>query len=82
MKLSLGEYDHSLDDRGRVTLPRKIRQEIEERELVLAKGFEPCIFGFDRESWEREAAKHLDTPVTDEKARKNPALYVCRSAKS
>ncbi|MEK7141095.1 MAG: division/cell wall cluster transcriptional repressor MraZ [Patescibacteria group bacterium] len=70
MKLFLGEYDHSLDDRGRVTLPRKIRQEIEERELVLAKGFEPCIFGFDRESWEREAAKHLDTPVTDEKARK------------
>ena len=38
--------------------------------MVLAKGFEPCIFGFDRESWEREAAKHLDTPVTDEKARK------------
>lgn len=70
MKLFLGEYDHSLDDRGRVTLPRKIRQEIEERELVLAKGFEPCIFGFDRESWEREAAKHLDTPVTDEAGRK------------
>ncbi|MDP1722615.1 MAG: division/cell wall cluster transcriptional repressor MraZ [Candidatus Gottesmanbacteria bacterium] len=70
MKLFLGEYDHSLDDRGRVTLPRKIRQEIEERELVLAKGFEPCIFGFDRESWEREATKHLDTPVTDEAGRK------------
>ncbi|MEK7543824.1 MAG: division/cell wall cluster transcriptional repressor MraZ [Patescibacteria group bacterium] len=70
MKLFLGEYDHSLDDRGRVTLPRKIRQEIEERELVLAKGFEPCIFGFDRESWEREAAKHLDTPVTNEEGRK------------
>ncbi len=70
MKLFLGEYDHSLDDRGRVTLPRKIRQEIEEREIILAKGFEPCIFGFDRESWEREAAKHLDTPVTDEEGRK------------
>ena len=70
MKLFLGEYDHSLDDRGRVTLPRKIRQEIDDRELVLAKGFEPCIFGFDRESWEREAAKHLDTPVTDEGGRK------------
>ncbi len=70
MKLFLGEYDHALDDRGRVTLPRKIRTEIDEREVVLAKGFEPCIFGFDKGSWEREAEKHLDTPVTDEGGRK------------
>ncbi len=70
MKLFLGEYDHSLDDRARVTLPRKIRQEIDERDLILAKGFDPCIFGFDRGSWEKEAAKHLDTPVTDEGGRK------------
>lgn len=69
MKLFLGEYAHALDDRGRVTLPRKIRQEIEDREVVLAKGFDPCIFGFDKGSWEREAAKHLEAPVTDEKAR-------------
>ncbi|MBI5449452.1 division/cell wall cluster transcriptional repressor MraZ [Candidatus Gottesmanbacteria bacterium] len=69
MKLFLGEYDHALDERGRVTLPKKIRAEIDDRELVLAKGFDPCIFGFDKASWEREAAKHLDTPVTDEKAR-------------
>lgn len=69
MKLFLGEYDHSLDDRGRVTLPRKIRQEIEEKELVLAKGFDPCIFGFDKGSWEHEAAKHLEAPVTDARSR-------------
>ncbi len=69
MKLFLGEYAHALDDRGRVTLPRKIRQEIDDREVVLAKGFDPCIFGFDKGSWEHEAAKHLEAPVTDEKAR-------------
>ncbi len=70
MKLFLGEYDHALDERGRISLPKKIRQEIEAREIVLAKGFDPCIFGFDKESWEKEAAKHLETPVTDEKGRK------------
>ena len=70
MKLFLGEYDHALDDRGRITLPRKIRQELgDERELVLARGFDTCIFGFDLSSWEREAGKHLETPVTDEKGR-------------
>lgn len=66
----LGEYDHALDERGRITLPRKIRQELgDERDVVLARGFDTCIFGFDRSSWEREAGKHLETPVTDEKGR-------------
>lgn len=69
MKLFLGEYDHSLDERARITLPAKLRQEIEERELILVRGFDPCIFGYDRGSWEKEAAKHLDTPVTDTSGR-------------
>ncbi len=70
MKLFLGEYDHALDERGRITLPRKIRQELGgEEEVILARGFDTCIFGFDRSSWEREAGKHLETPVTDEKGR-------------
>ena len=69
MNLFLGEYEHSLDERGRVTLPRKIRQEIAGEEIVLARGYEGCIFGFDKESWTREAAKHLEAPVTDEKGR-------------
>src|SRR3990167_3247224 len=70
MKLFLGEYDHSLDDRGRVTLPRKVRSELGERDVILARGFEACIFGFDKGSWEKEAAKQLEAPVTEEKARR------------
>ncbi len=69
MKLFLGEYDHSLDDRGRITLPKKIRQEIKEREIVLSRGFDRCIFGFDRTSWELEASKQLTASVTEEKGR-------------
>ncbi len=58
-----------MDDRGRVTLPRRIRQELDEREVVLSRGFETCIFGYDKGSWEREAEKQLAGPVTDAKAR-------------
>jgi MraZ protein len=69
MKLFLGKYDHALDERGRITLPRKIRQELGEKELVLSRGFDTCVFGFDKESWEKEATKQLEAPVTEEKAR-------------
>lgn len=69
MKLFLGEYDHTLDDRGRITLPRKIRQELADLEVVLSRGFDTCIFGFDRTSWEKEAGRQLEMPVTDEKSR-------------
>jgi MraZ protein len=69
MKLFLGEYDHSLDDRGRITLPRKIRQELGDGEIVLSKGFDACIFGYDRESWEKEAGKQLESPVTEQAGR-------------
>ena len=40
-----------------------------EREIVLARGYDGCIFGFDITSWEKEAAKHLETPVTDQVGR-------------
>jgi MraZ protein len=69
MKLFLGEYDHALDERGRVTLPKKIRKELQDADVVLSRGFDACIFGFDKESWEREATKQLEAPVTEEKAR-------------
>jgi MraZ protein len=69
MTLFLGEFDHSLDDRGRVTLPRKIRQELNGEEVILSRGFDQCIFGFDREQWEKESQKHLETGLTDQKGR-------------
>jgi MraZ protein len=70
MKLFLGEYAHNVDDRGRVMLPRKIRSEIEDSEIILAKGFEPCIFGYEKDAWEHESQKHLETPVTDREGRR------------
>lgn len=69
MTLFLGEFDHSLDDRGRVTLPRKIRQELTRDEVVLSRGFDQCIFGFDRDQWEKESQKHLESNLTDVKGR-------------
>lgn len=82
MKLFLGEYDHTLDDRGRITLPRKIRAELDEREVVLSRGFDTCIFGFDRNSWEREAEKQLGVSVTDGKGRELRRYFFAAAEKT
>lgn len=70
MKVFLGEYNHSIDERGRITLPRKIRFEINDHDLVLSRGFDSCIFGYDRERWEKESEKQLESPIVEEKGRK------------
>lgn len=79
MKLFLGEYGHALDEKGRVTLPKKIRMELDDAYVILSRGFDACIFGFDRESWEREAARNLEVSVRDTEGR-NMRRYLFSAA--
>lgn len=65
----LGEYLHSIDDRGRLALPKKIRLQITEKELVLARGFEKCILAYPRSAWERETGRELQLPISDSRGR-------------
>ncbi|MCL5676149.1 MAG: division/cell wall cluster transcriptional repressor MraZ [Patescibacteria group bacterium] len=69
MNVFLGEYQHSLDDRGRLSLPKKMRAELDSVEVVLTRGFESCIFGYQKSTWVSEAQKQLDIPVIEEKGR-------------
>ncbi len=65
----LGEYRHSLTDKNRLALPRRIRIEIEGFEVVLARGFELCIAGFDKKQWQRIAQEQLSVQFNEEKGR-------------
>jgi MraZ protein len=47
----LGEYDHSLDDKNRLTLPAKFRQSFSDG-VVLARGMDGCLAVYTREGWE------------------------------
>lgn len=69
MNVFLGEYQHTLDDRGRLSLPKKIRAELDSVEVVLTRGFEACIFGYQKSTWVQEAQKQLEIPVFEEKGR-------------
>lgn len=79
MSVFLGEYQHSLDDRGRLSLPKKIRSELDSVEVVLTRGFESCIFGYQKSTWLGQAEKQLEIPIFEEKGR-NLRRYIFSGA--
>lgn len=66
----LGEFEHSLDAKGRLVLPRKFRDDLEERGCVLTKGQESCLYVFSMDQWEEEVARLRRLPRTDRRNRK------------
>jgi MraZ protein len=50
----LGEYEYKVDNKGRLPLPPKFRQELM-GELVLTKGLEKCIVIYPVEEWHKVA---------------------------
>jgi MraZ protein len=48
----LGEFEHSVDEKGRVAVPARFREELAEG-IILTRGFERCLQAFPRPTWER-----------------------------
>jgi MraZ protein len=46
----LGEYEHTIDDKSRLTLPAKFRQAFDGG-LVLTRGIERCLYAYPRSEW-------------------------------
>ncbi len=47
-----GEYSHSIDSKGRITMPAKFREELGE-ECVVSRGFEGCLSVYPIQEWEK-----------------------------
>ncbi|NUR77067.1 MAG: division/cell wall cluster transcriptional repressor MraZ [Thermoleophilia bacterium] len=62
----LGEHEHSLDDKNRLTLPAKLRAAFEDG-VVVTRGLDGCLFAYPRAEWEELAGriKSLD-PLSPE----------------
>ena len=57
----LGEHEHSLDDKNRLTLPAKLRAAFEDG-VVVTRGLDGCLYAYPRPAWEQLAdrIKSLD----------------------
>lgn len=65
----LGNYNPNITDGSRIALPRKLRDQIDGEEVILSRGFEKCIFVYDKSVWMEEAGKQVNNPITDSNTR-------------
>jgi MraZ protein len=65
----LGEFSHSIDDKGRLTLPAKFREQFASG-IVITRGLDGCLFIFTYEDWNEFTSQLRDKlPFTQKSGR-------------
>lgn len=64
----MGEYHHNIDDKGRLVIPNKFREELGDT-FVIARGIEKCLYVYSNHEWEKLVAKLNTLPFTKKDAR-------------
>ncbi len=59
----MGEYHHSIDDKGRLTIPAKVRYELGEK-FIITRGLDNCLFIYPRNEWNNIIGKYKELPNT------------------
>jgi MraZ protein len=63
----LGEHEHTIDDKNRLTLPARFRHHFGEG-IVVTRGMDGCLFAYTRDDWQRLVETRLATldPLSQE----------------
>ena len=64
----MGEYHHSIDDKGRLIIPAKFRSELGDK-FIITRGIESCLFAYPEKRWEEIVHKLESLPFTKKDAR-------------
>ena len=64
----IGEYQHSLDIKGRMAIPVKFRAELNSG-AIITRGLDHCLFLFDTGSWGELVKKLVNLPLAQANSR-------------
>lgn len=59
----IGEYQHNIDDKGRMAIPAKFRNDLK-KGAVVTKGLDSCLFVYPKDEWEKLANKLATLPIS------------------
>ena len=71
----IGEYEHSVDAKGRPIMPTKLREDIGEN-FIVTKGLDGSLFGFSQNEWNNFQEKLKSLPLTNKNARDFVRLFL------
>lgn len=63
-----GEFQHTVDPKGRVIVPSTFREELGEK-FILTKGLDDCLFVYSKAEWSNLEAKLKTLPLSSKDAR-------------
>jgi MraZ protein len=59
----IGEYQHNIDEKGRLAVPVKFRNELA-KGAVVTRGIDNCLFLYPQKDWEQLAEKLSKLPIS------------------
>lgn len=64
----IGEYSHSIDEKGRLSLPAKFRRQLEGG-VVVTRGLDHCLSVYPASEWKTLAEKFAALPMSQSQSR-------------
>ncbi|MBI5728366.1 MAG: division/cell wall cluster transcriptional repressor MraZ [Candidatus Magasanikbacteria bacterium] len=64
----IGEYSHTLDEKGRVSVPKKFRVDLG-KGAVVTRGLDSCLFLYTKKEWQKLAEKLANLPFAQANTR-------------
>lgn len=75
----MGEYNHTIDAKGRLIVPSKFRETLGDT-FVVTKGLDGCLFVYDTEEWGIFEEKLKSLPITNKEARQFVRFFLAGAA--
>ena len=66
MTMFMGEYHHSIDAKGRIIVPSKVRDGLGEN-FIVTRGLDGCLFLYPKCEWDKIINKYKELPDTKDK---------------
>ena len=77
----MGEYNHTVDAKGRLIVPSKFREQLGD-EFVVTKGLDGCLFVYENTEWKALEEKLNALPLTNANARKFSRFFLAGATTS
>ena len=75
----MGEYNHTIDTKGRLIVPAKFRENLGDQ-FVVTKGLDNCLFVYPNDEWQKFEEKLQTLPLINKEARRFTRFFLAGAA--